>query len=134
MTSKLDKASEKMDQIIAMLGAQDLAELAGGLAHDVYLKAIDESRVEVAKAVEDQFLSTRKRDTYQGASPDQCIIDLLTEQPEIDKKTGAEIPPFITDPKLRELGTDFALDGVSDEFRQGIRFALLLVGNTDYDV
>ncbi|MFC0437674.1 hypothetical protein [Kutzneria buriramensis] len=133
MTSKLEQASKKMDQIIAMLGAQDLAEIAGGLAHDVYLKAVDETRVEVAKGVEAHMLSTKDRGMYNGESPDYCIVQMLTEEPTTEKD-GTVTPPLVTDEKLRELGKDFALDGVDDVFRQGMKFALLLVGSLDYDI
>lgn len=131
-TSKMEQAERKLDQVAAMLNAQELAELSGGFALEVYSKAMNESRVEIAEAVEAQFLRRTGRSTYRGESPDQCIIDLLTEQPEVGKD-GEVIPPFITDEKLRALGVDFATDGVSDEFRAGIRFALLLVGNTEYE-
>jgi hypothetical protein len=133
MASKMEKAEKKVQEIVALLGAQELAEISGGFAEDVYRKAVDETRIEAAGSVEAHFLNTTNRTMYRGETPDRCIIDMLTEQPEV-QKDGTVIEPLVTDPKLRQLGTDFGLDGVSDDFRQGMKFALMLVGSLDYDI
>lgn len=133
MTSKMERAEKKSQEIIELLGAQELAEISGGFAHDVYRKAIDETRVDAATAVEAHFLRTTNRGTYAGQTPDHCIIQMLTEEPET-AKDGTVIEPLVTDEKLRQLGVDFGLDGVSDDFRQGIKFAALMIGSLDYDI
>jgi hypothetical protein len=133
MTSKMERAEKKLTEVVALLGAQELAEVSGGFAHDVYRKAVDETRVDAAGSIEAHFIQRTDRSMYRGESPDQCIIDMLTEQAET-AEDGTVTEPLITDPALRQLGVDFGQDGVSDDFRQGIRFALMCLGSLDYDI
>lgn len=106
---------------MARKSASDLVEDLAGLGEEILKRAIAETRSDVAAQVEDQFLGTKNRKMYSGAAADDCIVSALADF------------PTMTDARLQALRERFETDGVSDDFRAGILFAVRLVADKDYD-
>jgi hypothetical protein len=103
--------------------AEGLAGMVAGIGEDIQRAAIAETREYVAKAVENQFLQPTGRKTYGGATPDECIVEMLREAPL------NEIP------RLRQALQRIEDNGgeVSEDFRAGILMAVRLFADEDYD-
>jgi hypothetical protein len=135
----MDQRTEAaIDKGLARMSLSDISDWVGNLIAEqltaVARRSEQDTRRDVAQAIKAQFLSTTNRATYLGKSPDHCIIEVLTEEPMVDKDNGKTVQPLVQDAKMRQLGVDFGQDGVSEDFRAGIRFALLLVGDLDYEL
>lgn len=102
--------------------ASDLEGQIASLAEDLRSLTIRETRTDIADGIKAQFLGSRRvsRTTFRGASPDDCILEALAD-------------PTFQDTPLQALHERFSNDGVSDDFRAGIAFALRLVADQDYE-
>lgn len=103
--------------------AESLAGMVAGLGEEIQSAAIAETREYVAKVIEDQFLQPTGRKTFGGASPDQCIADMLREAP-LNKI-----------PRLRDALArieDNAMQ-VPEDMKAGILFAVRLFADPDFD-
>ena len=103
--------------------ATDLAAEIGEQIEQIQRATISETRAYVAKAIEDQFLKPTGRKTYGGASPDQCITDMLRDAPL------NEIP------QLRQALQRIEDNGgeVSEDMRAGILLVVRLFADEDFD-
>lgn len=103
--------------------SSDLAEELAGLGEEIRQRAIAETRKDIAEEVAAHFLGGPRvaRRTYGGTSPDDCIVEALA-----DFET-------LRDPRLQSARDRFEEQGVSDDFRAGVLFAVRLFADPHYD-
>lgn len=101
--------------------SQDLAEDIAGIAEQIRDRAIAETRKDVADSLKEQYLGDKRvpRSTFSGSSPDDCIIETLK---------------FMSDAQLKALHDRFSSEGVSEDFRAGLLFAIRLAGDPNYEL
>jgi hypothetical protein len=90
---------------------EDIADLAAKLEQ----AAGQETRTYLAREIENQFLGVSRPVT------DDCIIEALADYPSL------------TDRRLQALRDRFVSEGVSEDFRAGLLFAVRLVADLDYE-
>ena len=95
--------------------SSDLAAQIADLADDLQRLTVREVRTDLSNEIEDRFLKGRR------VSSDDSVIEALTDF------------PTMKDPRLQGLRQRFENDGVSDDFRAGLLFALRLVGDQVYE-
>ncbi len=108
---------------MAKKSVSELVDQVAVLAEEIGKQAVAETRRDVARQVEEHFLGGKNvsRTVYDGASPDDCIVYALGEY------------PTMTHPDLTAAFVRFDADGVSDDFRAGILFAVRLFADSEYD-
>jgi hypothetical protein len=108
---------------MAKKSAADLVEELAGAGEEIRQRAVAETRKYVALELEEQFLGTARasRSTYGGANPDDCIVEALAEFSSL------------CDPRLQAVRARFEEDGVSDDFRAGVLFAVRLLADPEFD-
>ncbi|GAB3916228.1 hypothetical protein ACFQ1S_20965 [Kibdelosporangium lantanae] len=101
--------------------SEDLVDEMTGMAAEIRRLAVAETRRDLAAGIEEHFLGTKSsRKGYTG-TPDECVIEALDDF------------PTMRDPRLLAIRERLATDGVTDDFRAGIVFALRLVADDEYD-
>uniref|UniRef100_UPI0037C5C900 hypothetical protein n=1 Tax=Amycolatopsis benzoatilytica TaxID=346045 RepID=UPI0037C5C900 len=110
---------------MAKKSASELADELAGLGEEIVKRATAETRKYVAQEIEEQFLGTPRaaRKTYCGRTPDDCIMDALTDDEAASLK----------DARLQAVRERFEEDGPSDDFRAGILFAVRLFADPTFD-
>lgn len=103
--------------------AEELADDLAALAQELRRTAADEVRAEIAREIEQRFLTrtSDNRTTYIG-SPDDCLLEELTDNPVLQQV-----------PALQALVDRFEDDGVSPDFRAGVLFAARLLGSPTFE-
>lgn len=85
--------------------------------------AVSETRRDAADAIEEHFLQPSGRTVYGGKTPDECILDVLTDDAPDNPLAGIA--------RLAAAGERFRHDGVSEDFRAGLLMAVRLIGSVD---
>ena len=103
--------------------ANDIADQIADLASQLQETTVAEVRTDLAEGIENHFLGRRgvSRTTYEGRSADDCVIDALADF------------PTLTDKRLQALRDRFENEGVSDDFKAGLLFAIRLVADKGYE-
>lgn len=106
--------------------AEEMSEEIAVLIEDMREKAVRETRKDVADAIEEQFLGKPRvsRSMYNGASPDTCILEFLND----------DYPPLAKERRLQGLLDRFNEDGITDDFRAGILFAVRLAADPEFEL
>lgn len=104
---------------MAKKNSADLVSDLGALAEAMRDRAITETRRDVADALRERFLDQAGRSTCGGASPDDCIIEALDA---------------MGDQQLTAMRNRFNDEGVSDDFRAGIAFAIRFAADPKWEL
>ncbi len=100
--------------------ASGIADQIAGLAEKLQATATTEARTGLARHIEAHFLTETGRAAFSNVAPDDSVTEALA--------WGT-----MQDPRLQALRDRFETDGVSEDFRAGLLFALRLVADTEYD-
>jgi hypothetical protein len=84
---------------------------------DIAYRVAGETREYLAVGIEAHYL-TGPRSRWTDSTADAHIVETLAET---------------TDPQFQELGRRFAAAGVSEDFRAGLRLAVLLIRDLDHE-
>ncbi|WP_410666429.1 hypothetical protein [Amycolatopsis sp. lyj-84] len=99
--------------------ASDLSESLGWLGEEIQKRAVDQTREEVADALRDTFLDRSRTSVKYSYSPDEAIVSMLREV-----KGG----------QFEGLADRFETDGVPNDFRLGLEFAIALTRDTEFEL
>lgn len=102
--------------------ASDLSECLGWLGDEIEKRAAAQTREEIADALRDSFIDRSHTSCKYSDTPDDSITEALRES----KKT--------TGRRFQGLTDRFDNDGVSDDFRLGLEFAIAMIRDPEFEL
>lgn len=104
--------------------ADELAEQITTLTTDLQRRTAEEVRAEIATEIEHRDLGKpgRSRAVYRDATPEDCLLLELRENPALQK-----------DPILRAYAARIEEDGMSEDFHAGVLFAGRLLTDLEFE-
>jgi len=103
--------------------ANDLSECLGWLGEEIQKRATAQTREEVADALRDTFLDRSHTTVKYTDTPDDAIVDSL----RLSKETKGRL-------RLQGLADRFDNDGVTEDFRLGIAFAVAMIRDSEFEL
>lgn len=102
--------------------ADELTESLGWLGEEIQKRAAAQTRDEVADALRDSFIDRSRTSVKYADTPDESITGALRES-----KTT-------TGRRFQGLADRFDTDGVPDDFRLGLEFAIAMIRDSEFEL